>query len=145
MLKFFLNIVVILLLSCTANTVENDSLTLANPIDESIFFAKINYTYHGCFGGGKKQILIKSNKDSYFAILKNEDGKVYNARLNKYQMDTFDIFINDLRKLKDAAGLCTTSQQYEVKYGIETIVRAEGDCQWWGFKELEKCFFNLPY
>lgn len=70
------------------------------------------------------------------ANLENESGKlVVKAKLKTSQLDSFNLFIKDLKQLAQN-GLCTTVSHYSVVLKNESIKRTDNSCEWNGFEKL---------
>ncbi len=107
--------------------------------------ATINYELSGCFASEKNKIIIYKVDTSIMANLENDSGKLLvKARLNKPQLDTFNLFISGLRQLKQN-NLSTTVCRYSVVLKNESIKRIDVSCEWDGFNNLSKCLFKNGY
>ena len=58
------------------------------------------------------------------------------------QLDTFYLFVKELKELK-GTGNCTTTESYKVVMGNETIKRGDNSCMWNGFYKLKQSLFGL--
>ena len=113
-----------------------------NQSDKTI--ATINYNFQGCFGGGKSRIVIYKHEQDTMASLQEDSAMIIKAKLSRDQLDSFRIFLNELRTL-DENGFCTTISHYEVSMGNETIRKTNNGCSWDGFSMLSGCLFRNAY
>lgn len=58
------------------------------------------------------------------------------VKLNKLQIDSFYLFVKELKKIKERTG-CTTVSVYVVKIDNATIKKTDGGCKWDGFFNLK--------
>jgi len=112
--------------------------------NRSQLVAKINYDFQGCFGGGKSSLLIYDSDTAIIAKLEEPGKAILKAKLSQAQIDTFQIFIRELKKLREESG-CTTTSNYTVIYHNEVIRKTDGGCDWNGFDKLKDCLFRNPF
>ena len=110
----------------------------------SELIAKINYDFQGCFGGDNSSLLIYESDTTTIAKLEKEGNVILKAKLSSAQIDTFEIFIRDLKNLSEESG-CTNVSKYTVIYHNETIQKTDGSCDWNGFDKLKDCLFRNPF
>ena len=106
--------------------------------------AKVNYDFLGCFGGGKSTLTIFMTDTSLMAKLEGYDKTILKAKLTTMQLDTFKMFVRDLKSLREEMG-CTTVSHYTVSYQNEVIRKTDGGCDWNGFDKLKDCLFRNPF
>jgi hypothetical protein len=103
--------------------------------------AIIDYSYEGCFASGKSKIIIYKKDNEVFAETDNEDKSKLKAKLTNLQMDTFKIFIANLKNKNLGYG-CTTKENYSVQYNNEVIEKVDSGCNWDGYSDLKNCLFS---
>ena len=106
--------------------------------------AKVNYDFSGCFGGGKSTLTIFKTDTNLMAKLEEYDTTILKAKLTTMQLDTFKMFVRDLKSLREENG-CTTVSHYTVFYQNEVIRKTDGGCDWNGFDKLKDCLFRNPF
>jgi hypothetical protein len=111
--------------------------TIAPPIQ----IATIDYNYSGCFGGGESKLVLFKQNEKIMARLEERGKANLLARVSPLQMDTFNLFIKQLKTL-DLSGLCTTQESYIVNTDNEEIKKTDGTCEWEGFSRITKCLFG---
>ena len=103
--------------------------------------ATINYSSQGCFAAGQSKLILYKSGNLIFAKLESDDKPTLRTELNSSQVDTFNLFIKQLKTLEEG-GFCTTQSFYDVVLINETIRKTDGGCQWHGFSKLKACFFR---
>src|SRR5574343_371278 len=98
--KFYLLLLVIYLIISSCNSSKNE-----------IAIATINYDYSGCFASEKSELVIFKVDTMTMARLEIDGQLTVKAKLNRLQLDTFFLFVNELKQL-DQKGFCTTVSHY---------------------------------
>ena len=106
--------------------------------------ATINYDYSGCFSSGKSKLVNYKSDTTIMASLESGHQLPVNAKLNIQQMDTFNLFIQEIKNLHNE-GFCTTVSHYSVNLKTESFNRTDNSCQWNGFEKLTECLFKNRY
>ena len=106
--------------------------------------AKVDYDFSGCFAGGKSTLTIIKADTNVMAELEGYDKTILKAKLTTTQLDTFKMFVRDLKSLREENG-CTTVSHYTVFYQKEVIRKTDGGCDWNGFDKLKDCLFRNPF
>ncbi|MFT3911421.1 MAG: hypothetical protein QM737_18505 [Ferruginibacter sp.] len=104
--------------------------------------ATIYHDYSGCFASGADTITLIKENENLFATIRSADMQFRRVKLNHQQIDTFNLFISELKKLKIESG-CTTVETYRVYYQNELIKIRDGGCDWRGFSMLQNCLFGV--
>jgi hypothetical protein len=104
--------------------------------------AKVNCDFTGCFGGGEISLTIFKNDTNLIARLEGYDKTILNAKISIKQLDTFKMFVLDLKNLNEK-NLCTTVSHYTVYYQRE-VIRKTDSGGWEGFEKLINCLFKSP-
>jgi hypothetical protein len=115
-------------------------LGLSSCLDMPSQIAKVNYDFSGCFGGGEGSLTIFKNDTNFVAKLEGYEKNILNAKISIKQLDTFKMFVIDLKNL-DNKNFCTTISHYTVYYQSEVIRKTDGGC-WEGFEKLIDCLFR---
>ena len=89
--------------------------------------ATINYSSQGCFGGEKSKLILYKSDNLVFAKFESDKEATHNTELNSFQVDTFNLFIKELKTLQEG-GNCTTQSYYDVVLTNETIRKIDGSC-----------------
>jgi hypothetical protein len=87
--------------------------------------ATVQLNKGGCFGHASYKFSLLHGKSSIIARLDSGDRMVMETPISKSQLDSFDVFIKDLRKLKESGG-CTNYQIYTVHYNNRIIKKRIG-------------------
>lgn len=103
--------------------------------------AKVDYAFSGCFASGSSILVLYKLNDSTMARLVEENSTVQKVKLNSLQLDTFNLFVQELRVLKETS-FCTTTNHYKVSIGNEVIDKIDVGCSWDGFGRIKKCLFG---
>jgi hypothetical protein len=103
--------------------------------------ATVNYRFQGCFGGGKSQITLYKVDTDTVARLESDGEISRRVRLSSQQVDTFNLFITELKTLNEYGG-CTTVSYYTVFANNETFKKTDGSCDWNGFDKIKECLFG---
>lgn len=123
---FYIAFSVCLLFSCT---------------DKPKQIATVSYDLAGCFGAEKNTLTIFRSETGLMAKLEGNDKSILRAKLTTMQLDTFELFVRDLKSLPEDIG-CTTVSHYTVSYLNEVIRKTDGGCHWNGFNKLKDCLFR---
>lgn len=103
--------------------------------------AVIDHQHSGCFGDGQEKLTVFKRDSEVIAILESAGKQKLEAKLSASKLDTLNLFLSQLRHLKEETG-CTTVEIYSVTTGNEVIIKEDGGCNWHGFNLLVKTFFN---
>jgi hypothetical protein len=103
--------------------------------------AVIDHQLSGCFGSGHEKLTVFKKDNEVIAILESAGKQKLETKLNTSKLDTLNLFLSQLRHLKEETG-CTTVETYSVTTGNEVIIKEDGGCNWHGFNLLVKTFFN---
>jgi len=107
-------------------------------------FAIVEYSFRGCFGGGNYQLLLYEKRGINYAGVKKNHKIILEARINEAQIDSFYVFVDELKTL-DYRGFCTTQYSFGVKYDDETFYTTHDNCSWEGFSRLKKTLFGINF
>jgi len=69
--------------------------------------ATVECTVHGCLGKQKSKITIYKMDSSTIATLEKDGEISHKVKLSAQQLDTFYMFILDLKALEEGGSLCT--------------------------------------
>ena len=104
--------------------------------------AIVDYRIEGCFASGKSKIILYKVENSTMAKIVSDREKSQEVKLNSLQLDDFNLFIKELKDLKEDER-CTTVGYYKVSIDNKTINKIDGSCSWNGFQKLKKSLFNI--
>jgi hypothetical protein len=116
---------------------------LASCLDRPSQIAKVNYDFSGCFGGGEGSLTIFNNGTNFTAKLEGYEKNILNTNISIKQLDTFKMFVIELKNLSKKKVICTTVSHYTVYYQNEVIKKTNDAC-WEGFEKLIDCLFRSP-
>lgn len=111
-------------------------------VADTTIIATVDYSFSGCFSGGKGKLVISSKNDIITAELNTPDQEKITAVLTEPQMKAFRKFVRELKTSEFSYG-CTTQYEYIVHFENEVIKKTDGSCKWEGFSKLKKQLFNL--
>lgn len=104
--------------------------------------ATMDYSYSGCFASGRNIITLVNDNETVYGTMIYGRNKKIKVKLNREQLDTFYLFVNQLRNTAEGGG-CTTSESYRIKIGNEFIKKNIANCsQVISFNTLSKCLFK---
>ena len=111
---------------------------------QAITIATVDYDYSGCFSSGKSKLVIYKIGNSTLARLENDGKLAVRVELFPWQIDSFRMFINNLREFKEG-GYCTTVSHYSANLENEQINRTDRSCGWEGFTKLKNNLFGSEF
>lgn len=106
--------------------------------------ARVNYSYFGCFGRDKFDLVIFEKSGLHYAAIESGENRTIEVRVSQAQLDSFDVFFRDLKYLS-GKGDCTTSKYFLASYKNDTIQKSVADCFWNGFDRLQSILFPYVY
>lgn len=132
---------IILSFYCLSCDNERERGSSSKTLDKPEIVASIDYSYQGCFGGGKSRLEIVEQKGERVAQVIENNQIVATAKFNSSRSKVFEEFITELKRKKFGFG-CTTTAYYSVANGTDKFEKEDGSCDWDGFENLRKSLFN---
>ena len=121
--------------------ISTTSISCTSNLDRNQKIAVIQYESNGDFGSEKSKTIISQKDTSWIAELIVGNKTIETVKLNAYQIDDFNLFISELRNLKQN-GLCTTVDYYIVELKKEIIKKEDHSCAWLGYRILQQSLFT---
>lgn len=103
--------------------------------------ATIELDKGGCFGHSSYRLSILHKENSVVARLDSGDNIIAQALISTSQLDSFRVFIQELKEMKDGGG-CTNYEIYKVYYKNTILKKENWSCSWQGFKKLLNSFYG---
>jgi hypothetical protein len=113
---------------------------LEKHIQVDSILATIDYKMNGCFTREECNLSIIKSQKNIVALLKSNERN-YFSTLDKYKLNIFNTFIDELKNREFDQG-CTTTKHYSVTIGNEKFEAIDGGCEWDGFSNLRKILFG---
>ena len=103
--------------------------------------AVIDHRFSGCFGDSLDKLSVYKQNGKIVAILQTNGEEPRETTLTSSQLNNVEIFIDQLKDLKERDG-CTTVESYFVVIRNKIIKKQDGSCSWDGFSQLVESLFE---